>query len=286
MSSPEPILQTHIVPPPPPAGTAGPAALERRFTAGGVVSKTMQVWWRRIGAFTLMSLVTYAPLSVAFVLLFVYASKLGQPQAPAPDEGLVAKAVVVVAAAALATIALMVVQVGAVAFASFRHLQGQRARLGEMIGVGLRRGLPVVATGFLLWLAVVLGLFLLVVPGVLILVATCVAIPAAVVERPGIVAAIRRSFALTRGNRWGLFGAGLAIVLIQSVLAGVVQAAATIAATAALAPQQAPIAAMVTSQLGSALFSGLPVIAISVAYHDLRVAKEGVDTAALAQVFE
>ncbi len=43
---------------------------------------------------------------------------------------------------------------------------------------------------------------------------------------------------------------------------------------------------IVASQLGSAVFSVLPAVAVAVCYHDLRRAKEGVDTAELARVFE
>ena len=44
--------------------------------------------------------------------------------------------------------------------------------------------------------------------------------------------------------------------------------------------------AFVAAQLGNAVFSVLGVVAIAVSYHDLRLAREGVDTAALARVFE
>ena len=164
-----------------------------------------------------------------------------------------------------------------------------RARFGEMVRVGLRRGLPVVGIGILLWVAVMAGLVLLVVPGVMLMVATSVAVPAAVVERPGVLGAIRRSLALTRGRRWPLFAAGLSIVVIMWVLAAVVQVGATVLSVAILSARRGPQMAavlVVASQLGNVLFSALPLVAMSVAYHDLRAEKEGVDTAALARVFE
>jgi hypothetical protein len=188
-------------------------------------------------------------------------------------------------AAGAGSLVLWVVEVGAVTYGAVRWLNGERAPLARMVGVGFRRGLPVVGTGFLVWLVTIAGFFLLLVPGVLFLVAACVAIPAAVVERPGLVGAIRRSFDLTRGSRWALFAAGLVIGVLQAVLSAVVQAAFLLFA-AVIPPAWAFGATMVASQVGNALFSVLPIVAIAVCYHDLRLAKEGADTAELARVFE
>jgi hypothetical protein len=184
------------------------------------------------------------------------------------------------------TVVLGVIQAGAITYGTVRHLAGERARLGEMLRVGVRRGLPIVGVGLVLWLGFLLGLVLLVVPAFVLATASCVALPAAVVERPGVLGAIRRSFELTRGRRWALFAAGLVVTIIVWGLAAVVQVAATVLAAAVLSPQRAAIGMIVASQLGNVLFSALPLVGISVAYHELRAEKEGVDTAALARVFE
>jgi hypothetical protein len=265
-----PVLETRLAP---------PAPLERRFTVGGLVGRTLEVWWRHVLAFTLMSAIVYAPIAAAFV----YA---GTALEADPRSGPSAALGVAFGAAWVATIALAVVQVGAVTYATVRHLNGERARLGEMLSVGLRRGLPVVAAGFLVWLAVLGGTLLLVVPGLVVMVATSVAVPAAVVERPGAVGAFRRSLALTRGARWPLFAAGIVLLVVVSVLSGIAQGAATVVGSLLLPPERAVAGVLVTSQVGNALFSVIPTVGIAVAYHDLRLAKEGVDTEALARVFE
>jgi hypothetical protein len=152
--------------------------------------------------------------------------------------------------------------------------------------VGVRRGLPVVAAGFLVWLAVLGGTLLLVVPGIVVMVATSVAVPAAVVERRGAVAAFRRSLELTRGSRWPLFAAGLALVVVVVLLSSLAQVAAGLLVGLVAPGERAVAVALVLSQLANALFSAIPTVGIAVAYHDLRVAKEGVDAEALARVFE
>ena len=109
--------------------------------------------------------------------------------------------------------------------------------------------------------------------------------PAAVVERPGVTGALQRSFDLTRGCRWLLFATGGVVMVVLWILQLVTQAAFTVASLA-LPRGQGAVATIVGSQIGSALFSVIPAVAIAVCYHDLRLAKEGVDTAELAKVFE
>jgi hypothetical protein len=275
VAPPEQILETRL------ASPAAAPPLERRFTVGGVVAGTMKAWWRHAPAFTAMSMVVYAPMVAAFVAVFgLFAGRGGV------DEGLVTRAGAALVGACLASVALGVVQLGAVTYGTVSTLAGERARLGAMLGAGLRRGLPVAGTGLLVWLATLGGMLLLVVPGVMVMVATAVAIPAAVVERPGVVGAFRRSLELTRGHRWPLLAAGAAIVAILWVLVALTQVAATLAVAALVPREQAAGAYLVASQLGNVLFSALPLVGIAVAYHDLRVAKEGLDTSALARVFE
>lgn len=275
MAPPEQILETRL------ASPAAAPSLERRFTVGGVVARTMKAWWRHAPAFTAMSIVVYAPMVAAFVALFgLFAGRGGV------DEGLLTRTGAALVGACLASVALGVVQLGAVTYGTVSTLAGERARLGAMLGAGLRRGLAVAGTGLLVWLATLAGMLLLVVPGVMVMVATAVAIPAAVVERPGVVGAFRRSLELTRGHRWPLLAAGAAIVAILWVLVALTQIAATLAVAALVPREQAAGAYLVASQLGNVLFSALPLVGIAVAYHDLRVAKEGLDTSALARVFE
>jgi hypothetical protein len=276
MGTAEPILETQLV-----ASSPAEVELGVRFTVGGLVGKTITVWWKHVLAFTALSAVVYSPFAVVFGAF--YATLLsGRP----PDEA----ALPIYGLALLGvwglTILLVVIQAGAVTYGTVRHLSGERARLGAMLAAGIRRGLPVVGVGLVLWVATFVGLVLLVVPGIMLMVAGSVAIPAAVVEKPGVLGAIRRSFRLTRGRRWPLFAAWLAILAIVWVLGAVVQVGGTVLSALLVPPQMRLAAFMAGSQLGNVFFSAIPLIGIAVAYHELRREKEGVDTAALARVFE
>jgi hypothetical protein len=135
--------------------------------------------------------------------------------------------------------------------------------------------------GVISYLLVGLGLILLVVPGAILACALAAAIPAAVVERPGVLGALKRSFALTKGKRSAIF----AIFLVLSVIAFGVSIFGSYLLPALLA-SISPLAGVALGLVVNAAFGTLLWIAPAVIYHDLRVEKEGVATAELAAVFE
>jgi hypothetical protein len=189
-----------------------------------------------------------------------------------------------VAAAGLASAVLYVIQIAAVASGTFSFLKGARAPFGSMLATGLRRGLPALVVGLVVWLGVVAGTMMIFVPGMWFACATAVAIPVAVAERGGIGRAISRSFQLTSGYRWRIFAGFLALFGILWFLSACVQLA--VGSVAALMPASAPTLLLAGSQLGNAAFSSIIATGLAVAYHELRVAKEGLDSAQLAAIFD
>ncbi|MGH6755502.1 MAG: hypothetical protein ACREDP_25405, partial [Bradyrhizobium sp.] len=91
---------------------------------------------------------------------------------------------------------------GASVYGAFQEMRGQSFTLGESIGKGLERILPLLGAALLTTLGVLLGLMLLLIPGLFLLVIWSVSAPACVVERLGPVASMSRSAALTKGHRW------------------------------------------------------------------------------------
>jgi hypothetical protein len=163
---------------------------------------------------------------------------------------------------------------GALIYAVIQDLNGQRPPITDLVSFGLRNILPLVGVSFLLGIAVMLGLILLVVPGVMMACAWCTATPALIAERTGVIGAFRRSAELTRGNRWrilGLFAIWVVAVLLTSGVMG---------AFAFLGPAVAVIFNAVLSTVAGAVGA----TAITVLYVELRRLREG-DSAWLAQVF-
>lgn len=150
-----------------------------------------------------------------------------------------------------------------------------------MVATGFRRLLPLLAVGVLCYVIVVVGFVLLVVPGIYLACALAVAVPAVVAERPGLLGAIRRSFALTKGKRFAIF---VSFLVFWAVAMGVAILGNFVVPqlTASFAPWLGTVLGLGVNMI----FGTLVWTAPGVVYHDLRVAKEGVQTAQLAAIFE
>ncbi|WP_242395882.1 hypothetical protein [Anaeromyxobacter oryzisoli] len=271
--------QYEVPPPPLPSAPAGyPGAPE--FTAGAAIGKTLQVWWKNLGRFSALSLAWTAPFAVWAAAVQRRAIDVGRDPALGRDAVLWTFGVVCV------VWVVMTVATGAMTHGAFGHLRGERVSFGALLATGLRRGPAVFGVTFVSWLAIVFGMILLVAPGVMLACAWAAAVPAVVVERLGPFAALRRSAALTRGDRWKVLGTFAALFGVVWGLSAVIQLATTSVALLALSPERAPSAILVVTQLGQAFFSAIPLIGSAVVHHELRAAKEGLDGSRLATVFD
>lgn len=87
--------------------------------------------------------------------------------------------------------------------------------------------LPLIGAGILAAIGITIGLFILVIPGLILLTIWSVIAPVIVVERSGAIDAFGRSRALVKGNGWQVFGVILVvflITLIVSIVLGVIGA--------------------------------------------------------------
>jgi hypothetical protein len=165
-----------------------------------------------------------------------------------------------------------------VLYGAFQDMLGKEVDLGYSVRVGLRRLLPVVGVATSMTLLGFLGLIVFVVPGLITFTACFVAIPACVVEERGVSASMRRSVDLTAGHRWKIFG--------LMALMYVVDASADNAIDQVLTSVAGGVPALGGHMIWSGIWSTFFAILAVVTYHDLRVAREGVDTAQIAAVFE
>ena len=278
---------------PPPPRPRRVLAGEPPLRAGSVLGRTFSTWLRNVLPFTLASVLVFLPL-VAFAAWLLV------------DEGafLIRYDDLWDGPSSILTGVLGVVLAAALAFGVFRQLQGRPATLSESLSVGLRRLLPALATGIVAgvltylplvaavgiavatgsWETGAIGLMsLAVVPMLMLQTALWVAVPAAVVERPGVFGAIGRSFRLTRGSRWRILGVNLVLLVVSAVLEVALgspdgEEDSTVAELRREVVVQVATAALVLGPLGA--------IASIVGYHDLRVGKEGADVEDLARVFE
>jgi hypothetical protein len=231
------------------------------FRIGVVLSKTFDLLIGQFGKFALLTLVPMIPiLALALVAL-------GRPPAAAAFG-------VLGAITALLTFFLSIVAQATTLYGAFQAMRGQPFTIGRSLQIGLGRAVPVIGVALLVGLAAGLASLLLVVPGLIVWCMYYVAIPVCVIEHPGVMASTSRSAVLTKGYRWSIFG----LLLLVSVVSVVVS--------------------VVLTRLGGGIVGALLhfawqivsttffAVLVAVVYHDLRVAKEGIDIESLANVFD
>jgi uncharacterized membrane protein len=128
--------------------------------------------------------------------------------------------------------------------------------------------------GFLL----MLGMIALVVPFFILLTMWWVATPACVVERTGPWTSLKRSAALTKGHRWKVFGTLLLLFVINVIVSQILEVVLVLV--------KSDVLSIIARLTWGALYGAYNAIAVVMTYHDLRVAKEGIDIEQIASVFD
>jgi len=255
---------------------------ENAFGVGRAIARTFSAWRRHVVVFSLLTLAADSPLFLVSLL-----SGVPVPGVTAPSQNPFAAAGPPPAfppgfwLAYVATMLLFLVEAGAITHGVIHDAAGKRVSLVAMVATGFRRFIPLLVVGLLCYVMITIGLVLLIVPGLFLACALVAAIPAVVAERPGVFGAIRRSFALTKGNRLAIFAVFLVVLLLFLLV--------TILGGFVLPQLTASFSPMLGTLLGLAInivFGTLIWIAPGVVYHDLRVAKDGITTAQLAAIFE
>jgi hypothetical protein len=147
---------------------------------------------------------------------------------------------------------------------------------------------PILVCSLLMALAVGVGFLLLLIPGIILAVGLALTIPAVVLE-PGLSpsAALSRSWELTRGARWRIFGLGITLLVLLYVpviaVSGLFAMFLPQAASGSLGPVElATIAGLAIGGVVQIFIYPLFYCVLTVAYYDLRVRKEGFDLELLA----
>lgn len=241
-------------------------AAENDFRVGDVLSRSLAVLLSNFLPFIAICLI----LSLPGYLYALFGNQNVDPQNIEVSLGIIAMAIATVLLAFVATAALV--------YGALQELRGQHAGVGECIGRGLSLMFPVLGVAIVSGIGVGLGLLALIIPGVILGIMWWVAVPAAVVERPGVFGALGRSAELTKGYRWRIFGLLVLIVIIQFLLAMVLGLIISVVGS--------PATALFVQWLADAFITAFYAVVTAVGYHDLRVAKEGFDVNQIAAVFD
>ena len=246
---------------------------ESRFEVGNTMSRGFAVYLKNFVPFSVLSLIFLSP-----TYIHALASGGVDPLTGSGAGDFTVGGIAVTIAQLLLTYVLM----ATLAYGTFQELRGRHTTLGDCIGRGLSLLFPTLGVAILAAMAVGVGVILLIIPGIIAATMLWVAIPVAVVERPGVMASLHRSRHLTKGYRWHVLGIIIIFLIINFVAVFI---GAFVGSLASMATGSTTVNLLFES-IVSALLTGLYAVIVSVGYHDLRVTKEGIDINQIAAVFD
>jgi hypothetical protein len=238
---------------------------ESDFQVGRVLNRTSKVLSRNFLPFFVVTAIAYLPTAL-----------IGKGNVDAANISWVDA--VLPAVGFLLLMVLSVLAQAVVLYGAFQDMRGRPVSLAESVQVGLRRFLPVVGMAVVMMVLFVIGFVSLIVPGLILMTMWFVGTPVCVVEQRGPLASLGRSQQLTKGHRWKVFGLLLVMFIVSATVSPVIDTSLAEIGGAALA--------FVVGLIWNGVWGAFYAIAVVVTYHDLRVAKEGIDIEQIAAVFD
>jgi len=172
------------------------------------------------------------------------------------------------------------VQSGLVAAAVGARLRGERPGVGPLYAAVSTRFGTLMGVSFMGGLATLLGLLLLVVPGLMVAAGLYVTTPVVLAEQGlGASGALKRSWELTRGRRWPVLGVGA--VALTVLVANLALVGLAVEVLPALPFHGLDVLAELVALPGLVAFTAAP----AVVYERLRAEREGQDPRRLGEVF-
>ena len=283
--------------------TAEPTASKHtyEFRPGSVFTDGFPVFFKNILPFSILGIIVLSPL-------FLFEWLLGTGQIDVVNLLQVRAGHLLLGIGyPLLNLVLFFVLTAAITSGTFQALRGYRVSVGDCLSWGLSRvfhvfGISIVTTivaGFALLIVIVpaMALFqglpilavIIALPLVFIaIVRYCVAVPATVVERTGILESLERSIQLTSGCRLGLFVIGFACAIIVSVFQAITGFLVEFLVNQ-IAQRTNPNVVFTVIQVitfaVAVLVHAFMSVMTCVAYFELRRCKEGLGVDELAEVF-
>jgi hypothetical protein len=247
------------------------------FGVGNVLATGFRIWVKNFVPFMLITALIYSP-----VLIWGISSVQGEI-----DTERFSSVVRTLGYIGLSTFLLNVLVSAALTYGVVMELQGQRASIGACIATGLVRFFPALGTGLLSLLCIMGGTILLIIPGIIAFCMLYVATQASVIERPGVLNALKRSRELTQGHKLEIFGLLFLLGLLSFGLQKVCQAVALPDVSSGHFEDflRSIPKFMYISLAEHMIVGSVSAVMASVAYYFLRAEKEGTSAQELAAVF-
>jgi len=160
--------------------------------------------------------------------------------------------------------------------ATIVDLRGEKPGFSDCFGFALALLFPILGLSLLATTGIMIGMVLLIVPGILLTVRWAVAMPVLIQERGGILDSMSRSRDLTKGSRWALLGLWLILIVTSAVLSVVINRVAI--------PLNVTFG-LLADAIVRATVLVFSSVANAVSYAELRRIKEGTSVDELAKIF-
>jgi hypothetical protein len=246
--------------------SAAPSVNTGDLRVGAVISRSRSMLWRHFPTFLVVGVIASSP---TLLLAFMQAAE-------SEDEEIVSQLLWV----AFILVSLMVFSTigqAVVIHAALQDMRRRPVRLVESLNVALRAFWPLIGIA-LAGLLTMVGLILMVVPGLILSTLWFVVLPACIVEQLGPWASLRRSQELTKGYRWKVLGLTLLLMISTYGGSSVIDTWVTAATS--------PVVGGACDLIWTAIWTAFTATTTIVTYHDLRMAKEGTDIEQIAVVFD
>ena len=185
---------------------------------------------------------------------------------------------------ALVSVVIAALVQGALTRATVVASEGGKVSFGDSLSTGLRVVLPLIGLAIVSGIGIMLGFVLLIVPGIILLLMWSVAVPTLVIERVGVFEALRRSYELTRGAKWRIFGLAI-IIFVAYWLLSIILGLVGLAGYAANSVTGLSVSNLIGGIVLGTLFNTAWGTIQPSLYVELRQWKEGTDVESLKQVF-
>ncbi len=244
------------------------------FRVGDVLSRAWTILTNNLLFFIGTSALVYVIMVVTLVVLVLLAIAGG---GFSRGGGVGALFVILMIIGVLAVIVVNMIGQATMLFGAFQYLRGAPVRFGESLSRAMSRIGPLIGVTLLTAICLMFAFLALIVPAIILFCMWAVVVPVCLVEGSGPTASMSRSAALTKGHRWKIFG----IFLILEVM----NVIGTQLLKLILTPVSSVLASLVVLVVSVVLGAYAHCVVI-MTYHDLRVAKEGIDTTQIASMFD
>ena len=248
------------------------APLLRPLNVGEILDRSFSLYRSQFAPMLGTALTLYLPLAALSVIF-------GVAGASGSDTALVAGGVLALLIGPMMLVGV-VLALAALTYQASRAYMGHPATVGEAVRHGFSRFFPLALALILTGIAVMLGLFGLLIGALIVYVLLFAVVPAVVVERRGPLSALQRSAELAEGDWWRI----CAVVVVAGLIATLPSAALEFMMASAGNAEDPLFSGLVgaLSALVNALTYPFSVAATVILYYDRRVRAEGLDVELMA----